>query len=302
MERGISCRAGPLPPNEAHTSSCKSKSVWVVTDRQGSVRANSNGEQMSYFPYGEERTSTANDREKYGTYTRDGIGQDYADQRYYNSNNGAFWNSDPGGLSTVNPGNPSSWNRFAYTNGDPINFFDPVGKDSCGADDDSCADDDCGDGESPCAADGADQGGGDCPVDTCVTVTASVDPAPTEPSTIYDLGITISVISQPASQAGQTLVGAAGSAQCVSAPVTLGMPSSAPQGGRPRTVNEPGPVITSQPLNSPYGRLWAAVQALNSFIAGIAGTDGSLGVVFIDPTPILTLRGAGPSTRATNWQ
>jgi YD repeat-containing protein len=35
----------------------RSGGVTVVTDRLGSVRANSNGERMSYFPYGEERTS-----------------------------------------------------------------------------------------------------------------------------------------------------------------------------------------------------------------------------------------------------
>jgi hypothetical protein len=36
---------------------------------------------MSYFPYREERTSTTNGVEKFGTYTRDGVGQDYAEQR-----------------------------------------------------------------------------------------------------------------------------------------------------------------------------------------------------------------------------
>jgi YD repeat-containing protein len=45
----------------------KSKGVVVVTDRLGSVRANSNGETMRYYPYGEERTTTADNREKFGT-------------------------------------------------------------------------------------------------------------------------------------------------------------------------------------------------------------------------------------------
>ena len=48
----------------------------------GSVRA-SGYERMSYYPYGEEKTSTADDREKFVTYTRDSVTQDYADQRYY---------------------------------------------------------------------------------------------------------------------------------------------------------------------------------------------------------------------------
>ncbi|MCX6633446.1 MAG: hypothetical protein NTW28_38105 [Candidatus Solibacter sp.] len=44
----------------------KSKGVVVVTDRLGSVRA-SGTERMTYYPYGEERTTTADGREKFGT-------------------------------------------------------------------------------------------------------------------------------------------------------------------------------------------------------------------------------------------
>ena len=61
----------------------KSNGAVVATDRLGSVRANSTGERMTYYPYGEERTSTADGREKFGTYMRDSVTQDYADQRYY---------------------------------------------------------------------------------------------------------------------------------------------------------------------------------------------------------------------------
>jgi hypothetical protein len=65
----------------------KSKGVSVAVDRLGSVRATRTDggtyESMSYYPYGEERTSTADNREKFGTYMRDNPGQDYADQRYY---------------------------------------------------------------------------------------------------------------------------------------------------------------------------------------------------------------------------
>ena len=71
----------------------------VVTDRLGSVRARSGSgwTQMSYFPYGEERTVTPDGAEKFGTYYRDGPGQDYAQQRYYNNGTGRFWSVDPGG-------------------------------------------------------------------------------------------------------------------------------------------------------------------------------------------------------------
>jgi RHS repeat-associated protein len=82
---------------------------------------------MSYFPYGEERTSTADGREKFGTYFRDPGGVDYADQRYYASAGGQFMTPDPDGLRGANPLNSTSWNRYAYVNGDPANFTDRCG-------------------------------------------------------------------------------------------------------------------------------------------------------------------------------
>jgi RHS repeat-associated protein len=103
----------------------KSKSVVVATDRLGSVRANSNGEQFRYYPYGEERTSTADNRDKFGTYMRDNPGQDYADQRYYAVGMGRFNVPDP--LGIVKLRKPESWNQYAYSYGDPINFHDPRG-------------------------------------------------------------------------------------------------------------------------------------------------------------------------------
>jgi RHS repeat-associated protein len=114
----------------------QSKGAWVATDKLGTVRANASLGAINYFPYGEERTSTANGVEKFGTYTRDAVGQDYAQQRYYNSNVSAFWSPDPGGIRTANPRNPLSWNRYAYVSGDPANHSDPVGmeQDLCGPD------------------------------------------------------------------------------------------------------------------------------------------------------------------------
>ena len=102
------------------------KRLGVVTDRLGSVRW-SYGTSISYFPYGEERTVTADGTEKFGTYFRDGVGQDYAEQRYYNNGTGRFWSVDPGGIRTADSSTPTSLNRYAYTNGDPVNYFDRRG-------------------------------------------------------------------------------------------------------------------------------------------------------------------------------
>ena len=102
----------------------KSKGVLVVTDRLGSVRASAL-ERMSYYPYGEEKTSTGDGREKFGTYTRDNTATDYADQRYYGVGMGRFGTPDPS--SPGDPGEPATWNKYAYVVGDPVNLIDRTG-------------------------------------------------------------------------------------------------------------------------------------------------------------------------------
>ena len=82
---------------------------------------------QAYYPYGEERTSTSDNREKFGTYVRDSVGQDYADQRYYGTGTGRFWTADPGWRGAVNRGNPTSWNLYLYGLGDPVGLVDPRG-------------------------------------------------------------------------------------------------------------------------------------------------------------------------------
>jgi RHS repeat-associated protein len=102
----------------------------VYLDRLGTNHAQS----AQFLPYGDEITSTSNDRTKFATYTRDSYtGLDYADQRFYASTYGRFMTPDPyvaGGAkkgSVSNPKDPGSWNRYAYTRGDPVNRFDPNG-------------------------------------------------------------------------------------------------------------------------------------------------------------------------------
>jgi RHS repeat-associated protein len=126
-ENGLGCPTGPQYNVYFGGRLVKSKGVMVVTDRLGSVRANSNGERMSYYPYGEEKTSTADGREKFGTYTRDNATTDYADQRYYAVGAGRFNKADPAGLRATNPKNPTSWNMYTYVQDDPVSRNDPTG-------------------------------------------------------------------------------------------------------------------------------------------------------------------------------
>ena len=101
----------------------------VQVDRLGSVRSGGPGGlgHQAEYPYGVEYSETANDREKYATYTRDSItGMDYAMNRYYTSQWGRFTSPDQYGGST-DPGSPQGWNRYAYVGGDPVNSTDPSG-------------------------------------------------------------------------------------------------------------------------------------------------------------------------------
>ena len=127
--------AGRLITEDA-TNGIASGLSAVMRDRLGTNRAGG----ARFYPYGEEiGTKTVGDRTKFATYTRDGVtGLDYADQRYYASSYGRFNTSDPYRAS-AGPSDPGSWNRYAYTRGNPVNRKDPRGLWDCY---------DCGEGGS----------------------------------------------------------------------------------------------------------------------------------------------------------
>ena len=115
----------------------------VVLDRLGGVKLRSDiaatppiTQNSNYYPFGEERSATPQDRAKFATYYRDNkTGFDYAMNRYYNNSWGRFLTPDPF-AGSANPANPLSWNRYAYVANDPINRIDPSGLDPNGLWDD----------------------------------------------------------------------------------------------------------------------------------------------------------------------
>jgi RHS repeat-associated protein len=107
--------------------------VGFRTDRTGSKRADSSST-GHYYPYGEEITGTSNDTYKFAqTYRDSDSGLDYASARFYASGIGRFLNPDPSNGSG-HPGDPKSWNRYAYTRGDPVNRTDRSGLEDEGDD------------------------------------------------------------------------------------------------------------------------------------------------------------------------
>ena len=93
--------------------------TWTQQDRMGSIG--------KYYPYGEEKgIVTADDREKFATYTRDATtGLDYADQRWHSAGAGRFLNGDP--MDAQSAMNPGTFNQYGYALADPVEYFDPNG-------------------------------------------------------------------------------------------------------------------------------------------------------------------------------
>ncbi len=122
---------------------------WVYSDRLGSIG--------KFYPYGMERPSaTTNGTEKFTGYFRDAeTGNDYAVNRYMSPGMGRFITPDPSSASAKS-GDPATWNRYAYTGGDPINRVDRSGLIFGGTDDPDCAD---YDGEVCPVDDGPNYGG-----------------------------------------------------------------------------------------------------------------------------------------------
>src|SRR5208282_252571 len=89
------------------------------------------GSAGTYYPWGKAKgTTNPQDTWSYATYWRDSAtGLDYANNRYYSNAYGRFMTPDFGMGSS--PTDPGSWNRYAYTRGDPVNRFDPWGTDDC---------------------------------------------------------------------------------------------------------------------------------------------------------------------------
>jgi RHS repeat-associated protein len=143
--------------------------------------------------------------DKFGTYLRDQTtGLDYADQRYFaGTGAGRFLSADPYAASGGTT-EPSSWNRYPYVSGDPVNYNDPHGLLKCTLDGMPFA---CADiPDSWCRIDAllpgtiegcGSEGGGGGPL----PLPAPPDP---EPPTI---GCSISVVGSGTPRNGQKLVG-----------------------------------------------------------------------------------------------
>jgi RHS repeat-associated protein len=92
----------------------------------------------TYFPWGEDKgTTNPQNTWSFATYWRDYGGLDYANNRYYSNGYGRFMSPDPYQATATSPSDPrtpQSWNRYAYVQGDPVNYNDPTGQLICDPD------------------------------------------------------------------------------------------------------------------------------------------------------------------------
>jgi RHS repeat-associated protein len=100
-------------------------STRLVLDNSGNVIG-----KQSHLPFGEEIAASGTQQKHHLTsYERDvESGQDYAINRMYSLVAGRFSQLDPKAAS-ARPAAPQTWNRYSYTNNDPVNQVDPLGLD-----------------------------------------------------------------------------------------------------------------------------------------------------------------------------
>ena len=99
----------------------------------------------AYAPYGESYAETGTTDRVFAGMDQDTVSSGAyplydALYREYHPTWGRWVSPDPAGLGAVDPGNPQSWNRYAYVTNNPLALIDPLGlaPPTCGSDDPGC--------------------------------------------------------------------------------------------------------------------------------------------------------------------
>ena len=110
-----------------HSDHLGSNAVQTSGSSSGGVITN-----VRYSPYGELLTDASaynNDQAGFTGHIRDSAtGLNYMQARYHDSVSGRFLSVDPVGF--LDNGNPNQFNRYSYTWNNPINAFDPDGRET----------------------------------------------------------------------------------------------------------------------------------------------------------------------------
>ncbi len=137
----------------------------------------------AYGPFGEQYANSGSADASFTGQDQDTVNglYDFA-MRRYSPSQGRWISPDPAGLAALNLKRPQTWNRYVYSENNPLAYIDEDGTsdDGCGEDDDSC---DGGGGDDGGGNDGSgDDGSGDD--------NSGGDPCQQDPSVCYGFGNT----------------------------------------------------------------------------------------------------------------
>jgi len=103
---------------------------WLGSSRLTSTPTRTMFSDTALAPYGEAYAQSGTTDLHFTGMNQDTVSGVYDfPAREYAVVPGRWPSPDPAGLAAVNPGNPQSWNRYAYVQNDPLSLTDPQGLD-----------------------------------------------------------------------------------------------------------------------------------------------------------------------------
>jgi RHS repeat-associated protein len=126
-------------------------SDWLGSSRFASTSTRTVLYDGAYAPFGEAYAQSGTPDLSFTGQNQDTVANLYDfPVREYNGIQGRWPSPDPAGIGAASPTNPQSWNRYAYSLNDPIDYMDPSGADPCNLYDDGV----------PCDSDFENEGSG----------------------------------------------------------------------------------------------------------------------------------------------
>jgi len=101
---------------------------WLGSSRLATTPSRTKYYDVAYGPYGESYSGSGTTDLNFTGQNQDTVSGLYDFlYREYHPVQGRWISPDPAGLAAVNPGNPQTWNRYAYVGNGPLTTIDPLG-------------------------------------------------------------------------------------------------------------------------------------------------------------------------------
>jgi len=101
---------------------------WLGSSRFASTTSRTMYSDTAYAPFGEHYATTGTTDLSFTGQNQDTASGEYDfPARELGEVSGRWPSPDPAGMAAVNPGDPQTWNRYAYVRNSPLNLTDPTG-------------------------------------------------------------------------------------------------------------------------------------------------------------------------------